>query len=274
MLGAVQRAYRVGPSGLFVLLIASVAAVAQVQDGPQAMRPEGANPEDAFAEVTLGFDEVPALEVQRLVAQLGDASYARREEAVRQLEALGPGTFRTMAEAFRTLDNYEIRLRIEDIVRTQYLWYTLLRKHGFLGVGYQVTTLTPRFQSPRVMQLTMVQPGSAADDAGLEPADKILSVDGESFENDEAGQRFRNLIQSRGAGGVIHLSVSRGGQLFEIDVTLKARPLDQYANADTALVDELNARLQDREAWWRTHFAIPPKRHGRTPSSQVLELPE
>ncbi len=64
-----------------------------------------------------------------------------------------------------------------------------------------------------------VQPGSAAQKAGLKPGDIIVAVDGEEVKN--AGE-LRNKIAFKGAGAEVTLKVYRNGKFITLKAKLKA----------------------------------------------------
>lgn len=84
-----------------------------------------------------------------------------------------------------------------------------LRKGGKLGVGGQPLVV------PCV--ITQVQPGSAADKAGIRVGDVIRSFDGQRVENFED---LTNKIGARGPGDTVEVGVERGGAAFETELAL------------------------------------------------------
>ena len=62
-----------------------------------------------------------------------------------------------------------------------------------------------------------VLPGSPAAESGLRPGDLIRSVNGSRV---KGGQSLQILLAKHQAGENVSLGISRGGQLFEVDVTL------------------------------------------------------
>jgi len=83
-------------------------------------------------------------------------------------------------------------------------------KRGYLGV--QLETV------PSPVQLSLVQPNTAAAAAGLLAQDVILSMDGK-----ELGDRmeFVRAVQQRAPGDAIRLRVRRGEEELEIEATLR-----------------------------------------------------
>lgn len=72
----------------------------------------------------------------------------------------------------------------------------------------------------------IVEPGSPADKAGLEPGDVILQADGKSFDSADA---LRNYIASKKPGDVLHLDVWSQGVKKFVAITLEERPAEQQA---------------------------------------------
>ena len=84
-----------------------------------------------------------------------------------------------------------------------------VRRGGKLGVGGQPLMV------PCV--ITQVQPGSAADQVGIQVGDVIRSFDGQQVETFED---LTNKIGSRGPGEKVVVGVERGGNLFEKTLAL------------------------------------------------------
>ncbi|HRX85234.1 MAG TPA: PDZ domain-containing protein [Phycisphaerae bacterium] len=236
---------------------------------PQHARPHAADFDEQ--DINLGAADADADRVTRLVTQLGSPKYPRREEASAALTELCPGAFRQLAEAYRTTDDFETRIRIQEIVQQQYLWHTLLKHKGFLGVSLPPTTAASLPDGTYAVPVG-VQAGSAADAAGLRDHDLIHAIDGHVFTKPDASAEFRELIQDKGADSKVKLEVLRGGRVIEIEATLRARPIENYDGPE--LLDELNSCMQAYTVWWGQYFSLPAPRAERTPSTTVLELPE
>lgn len=84
-----------------------------------------------------------------------------------------------------------------------------VRRGGKLGVGGQPLVV------PCV--ITQVQPGSAADKAGIQVGDVIRSFDGQRVESFED---LTNKIGGRGPGDRVEVGVERGGTAFERTLAL------------------------------------------------------
>lgn len=223
------------------------------------------------SDINLGAADADVGSVGELVAQLGAPEYAVRESATDRLARHCPGAFRQLAEYFRDTDDYETRIRIQQVVREQYLWHTLLKHKGFLGVSYQQSAPAALPDGSAGVMIN-VQPGSAADAGGLRDHDVIVAIDGHGFSTNDAAGAFRTAIQGKGAGSSIRLDLLRNGRPLSLTVSLGARPMRNYDTPE--LIDELNTRLQAFTLWWSQFFSLPAPRTERTPSTTVLELPE
>lgn len=222
-------------------------------------------------DINLGAPAAPTEQVERLIAQLGHPEYDVREHASQELSDHCPGAFKTLSRTYRESDELEIRLRIETIVRYQYLWHTLLKHNGFLGISYPPNGYTTLPDGSLAIHVSGVTNGSAAKLAGLHKGDFIRSIDGESFSTDPDARNFRDLIQEKGAGGKLMLEIMRGNRTEQLEVTLQARPIRNYVGD---LQKPLNNRMQARAIWWDRFFGTRAEPTYRMPSTAVLEIPE
>ncbi len=94
---------------------------------------------------------------------------------------------------------------------------------GYLGV--QVTG-----DRPGELVIGAVEPDSAAERAGLQAGDLLVSFAGQSVHDVE---EFRQALQGRAAGEVVKLAVARKGKPVEVSATLAAvsRPLKERQRA-------------------------------------------
>jgi hypothetical protein len=265
---------RFGLRVLALLLLPAIGAAAQ------PIEPPSEESEFNQLDVNIGFSDIDDAQVLPLVEKLGSWEIGERDSAQKRLIELGPGAFRALARVYRDRDDFEVRLRIEELVRQQYLWHSLLKRKGFLGIGYAHVP-DPKGTGGWILDVTIVQPNSAAAKAGLLVHDLIVGVDDKPLKEDLGADAFRKYIVQKGADGKVKLEVLRGGQTLSFDVTLQARPLDQYFDRNNPgdprnaeLTEELNNHLQMFAAWWSRHFSLPQHRPDRSPSSSVFELPE
>lgn len=65
-----------------------------------------------------------------------------------------------------------------------------------------------------------IQPGSPADEAGLQVDDVLLEIDGKRLDSNKGGDRFSRMEP----GQVIEWKVERGGETFSVETTAAERP--------------------------------------------------
>ncbi len=70
--------------------------------------------------------------------------------------------------------------------------------------------------------VSQVIEGGPAAEAGLQPGDMIIAIDGRTIKNFD--EMLSYLFSHTGPGDVVHLTVLRGGEEIQFDVTLGARP--------------------------------------------------
>ena len=89
---------------------------------------------------------------------------------------------------------------------------------GFLGVSGQDT-----LEGRGGALIESVEPGSAAEAAGIEAGDLVVAIDGSAIEGieDLAGQ-----VRSRHAGDTVEVTVVRDGEEQTVTVTLGERPVE------------------------------------------------
>lgn len=97
-----------------------------------------------------------------------------------------------------------------------------------------------------------VMPGSAAAQAGLQPGDRIISVNGQRF---TGSQQLVTLVQGQNPGDMLDIVVLRNGQEQQLQATLSAWQGERDQRYSAARVDvgqdrvaQLEARLQRLEA--------------------------
>jgi serine protease Do len=96
-------------------------------------------------------------------------------------------------------------------------------QRGFLGVRIQ--TVSPDLAkgmglgSQRGVLISDVDPGSAAERAGLRRGDVVLEVDGQAV---DTASRLRSLVANSAPGARVQLKVKRGSQDLQVTVTLGA----------------------------------------------------
>ena len=109
-------------------------------------------------------------------------------------------------------------------------------RRGEIGVNPQ--TITPLLAE--AMGLTFdagvvladVMPGSPAAQAGLEPGDVVLTLDGKPMEN---GRQFRINVYTRGIGEPVAIAVRRGERTLTARVPVAERQLEALIGAQQAI---------------------------------------
>lgn len=91
----------------------------------------------------------------------------------------------------------------------------------YLGITYVAVTDASTAQQLGVsaygIYIVEVIDGSPADQAGLEPGDRVISIDNTEI---AAQEDLGTIVQSHAAGDTISITVARGGQMVTLNVTL------------------------------------------------------
>jgi putative serine protease PepD len=97
-------------------------------------------------------------------------------------------------------------------------------QHPFLGIGYRDAIAAIEggqgFNGPGVL-VTSVSPNTPAAQAGFQPNDILVAVEGVNIEN---GETLGGLIQTKHVGDNVHFTVKRGSQTLTLTATLVERP--------------------------------------------------
>lgn len=203
----------------------------------------------------------------RLVRQLADPDYAKREEAATRLKTMGPGVFGLLAAEYRASRDLEKRLRIRQVASELYLqtrlpWFD----EGFLGIQMRA--------SPQGVRIDQVLAGTAAAAAGLRMHDVVVAIDGQTIPviTEYDGNPippvadtlwFRDSVSSRKAGATVHLQVLRQGQVVGVSATLGRRGPRQFQEPQRQLdFQQANAEFKQR---WEALFDAPPGESGAEP---------
>ena len=219
------------------------------------------------------IDEAEA--IRDLVSRLGSDIFNERQDATERLVELGSRAYEVLAQEYRASDDYEVRLRIRDIVTRCFFHENLFARSGFLGVGLEVYSRAIDQRVPEGhggVAITRVVPDTAADRAGLEMGDLIVGIDGQPLGPDLDREGFSRLIREAGPGTVMCLSIYRDQRLRPRDVTLGVRPLEYYNEPRHLQMIEQTTLRFDR--WWSEHFAPgsdAPARGSPTPSPQPTQ---
>jgi S1-C subfamily serine protease len=72
--------------------------------------------------------------------------------------------------------------------------------------------------------VTEISPGGPAEDAGVQVADVILSIDGQVI---DAQNSFSEVLFSHKPGETVEAAIQRGNDEMTVQVTLAERPVSQ-----------------------------------------------
>lgn len=199
--------------------------------------------------------------IAQLISELGSPDFAARERATTQLIEIGAPAYAQLREAYRASDDLEVRTRIRRAVTEIFLYERVYSRNGFLGVSMHTTFFPTHRDFPQIpagiaaVRVETVQPGTAAEEAGLEPGDILFAIDGEPFaRSDEpsASEQLAERIRTLGPGTAITLSILRGDRVEHLDATLGSRPRRYYQAQDD--LERLEAARAALTEWWAREF--------------------
>jgi putative serine protease PepD len=110
----------------------------------------------------------------------------------------------------------QVRRTVEQIIETGEAQFPIIGASldgGYDGEGARIATASAPDGTPPIV------PGGPADQAGLEPGDVVLAIDGEAV---EGSSELIVAIRSREPGEVVTLTVRRDGEERDYEVTLGA----------------------------------------------------
>jgi len=93
-------------------------------------------------------------------------------------------------------------------------------KHAFLGVGLDDGTATVDGVTRAGAVVKQVSEGSPAAEAGLQPDDVVVGIDGRAVGGAESLTAY---VRSHAAGDQVTLTVARGGKALDVEVTLATK---------------------------------------------------
>jgi putative serine protease PepD len=97
-------------------------------------------------------------------------------------------------------------------------------RHAFLGVGLEDARAESEGAPLTAAGVSQVEPGSPAEEAGLEPGDAIVEIDGERV---DSSLSLVAQVRERTTGDEVTITYVRDGARDEVTVTLDARPDDR-----------------------------------------------
>jgi putative serine protease PepD len=96
-------------------------------------------------------------------------------------------------------------------------------EHAYLGVGLGNEVATVGGETRAGAEVTGVEPGTPAAEAGLRAGDVIIAVDGDVVTGAES---LTGFIRQHASGDDVTLTVARGDEAIEVGATLATRPDD------------------------------------------------
>lgn len=93
--------------------------------------------------------------------------------------------------------------------------------------------------------VSLILPGMAGEQAGMQPQDVIVELDGQAIEN---GGTVLGIFDQHTAGDVVGMKYYRDGMLHETQLTLSARPVPEFPRTLNDLADTLEKRHAEQDA--------------------------
>ncbi len=210
-------------------------------------------------EFRLPLDDATAAGVDQSISLLGSPDYKNREAATTSLIEIGAPAFAKLREAYRQTEELEVRLRIEQVVRTAYLNHYVFDHNGFLGVQLdpldQNNPKGPRLPGPESgVKIRMVVTQSAAARAELKVGDIIMSMNGITLSGvgQDAVNRFRERIRTTKPGTKVRFEILREMKPKSVDVIMGRA---NEVSVRTVMFAGVYLQVSERfETWWFKYF--------------------
>jgi serine protease Do len=94
-------------------------------------------------------------------------------------------------------------------------------------------------------------PGSAAEEAGLQVADKVVEMDGKKISTTE---QLRNMLRRKQAGDKVRLTIARAEEKIDLEITLGTEEMSGMRADRFQMMNLLGGPLSTRRAGFRTAF--------------------
>jgi len=214
-------------------------------------------------EFHIPVDEATAARIEQSVAMLGAPNFKAREEAEKALVDIGGPALAKLREAYLTTDDFEVRARIEAIVRIIYLDFHVFSNFGFLGIQRDDGHTPGPEDDPRIqpghcgIRVQQVIAETGAKQAGVLPEDIIIGIDGTPIPG--AGRRafdgFSASIRERRPGARVVLTILRDGEELTLEAVLTRPPPDRRDGGGVMMLRERIERAKARfVTWWFKYF--------------------
>ncbi len=265
--GSAQRSLRGFPLRAFVsswlavpLFASFVHAQSAAQQGDSSSAPYSSVDDSEFR---VPLDAATGAKVDEMIRRLGSPDHAERKEATNKLTELGAKGFPRLREAYHSTEDFEVRTRIQSIVRPAFLEFHVYEHFGFLGISQSPNDTPGHDDHPLIpegqvgIKIQNVLDNTGAERAGLQAGDIVLAVDEAPVQGigARAVQWFGRQIRRRGPGGVMALSLLRQNELLVLQATLGRPPEQNFENGYIPDLPLMIAEAQGRfPAWWVKHF--------------------
>lgn len=228
------------------------------------------------AEAVQSEDEV-VNRIKTWAADLGGPDYTKRESAHESLKQLSEEELLLLARHYQQADDFETRIRIEEIAIQTFFIRKLPDVSAFLGVSTRVainSRSNSRVQRGKTgLQIDYVVPQSSADVAGLKAGDLIVAIDGEPFLEGANFEALRYEMNRRRAGVLIRLDFYREYELksarFPVGAnTRRTNDMTGDPNETNEGIKAYQRAVKAFPIWWTTHFDPRTDMLNRNPSTR------
>lgn len=175
--------------------------------------------------VLIGAAELPAAPLLKL----GSEQFAEREQAQDELLAwCRKQPAPSMDELFKQtqiVKDPEVRERCRFILKELVTDEFLKEGQGYIGVALMDDLANvPGEPNPRnAVRISMVEPGSPGDKAGIKANDLILALDRKAGPEVRSYLKFQEEIRARKPESKVKLKVLRGAETLELEIRLGRR---------------------------------------------------
>ncbi len=164
---------------------------------------------------------------------------------------------RSMVEILKHSQNAadpEVRERCLDVLRVLVGDEYMTEGEGYIGIalsGKDDQVVVPGERKVRkAVRVTGVMANTPAQQSGILINDLIIKLEGEVWYEEDATQLFREKIKKMKPTSVASMTILREGELFDIKVTLRRRPLMADHHLDLGLdSSELAAKEAHFQRW-------------------------
>lgn len=167
----------------------------------------------------------------RILGGLAAEEFSDRERAEAELlewaQDGGEAAVRELLEKVRETDDPEVRARCVTVLRelAAVAWLQEDGAQGYIGISLdrRVAPLDGGAGRDFGVIVAAVMPGTAADKAGLDAGDIIVSLNGSGWTEADANDRLMDEVKRLKPASKVVLEVKRGERLLELEFRLGRR---------------------------------------------------